>query len=106
MVAIFFSKIVWFLLHPLVGMFSCHLFPVFGNIFFHRFGMSCFVCFVLFFVDISLIFLLSPVNSGSFSLVVLLFFSRIAFSYLFQHIPASFFFVLSILLIFVYLLSA
>ena len=38
-------------------MFSCHLLPVVDKIFFRRFGMSCFVCIVLPFVDISLIFL-------------------------------------------------
>ena len=38
------------------------------------FGKSCFVCIVLAFVDISLIFLLSPALSGLFPQVVLLFF--------------------------------
>ena len=68
-----FFKIVRFLLNPVVGMFSRHLQPVIGRIFFRCFGMSCFVCIVLAFVDISLIFFLSPVLSGSFPQIVLLF---------------------------------
>ena len=51
-----------------------HLLSVVDRIFFRCFGMSCFVRIVLFFVDISLIFLLSPVISGLFPRVVLLFF--------------------------------
>ena len=50
-------KIVRYLLHPVVGMFSCHLLSLAGKIFFPCFGMSCFICFVLLFVNISLIFL-------------------------------------------------
>ena len=50
------SKIVRFLLHLVVDMFSCHLLPVVDKIFFRCFGMSCFVCIVLHFVDISSIF--------------------------------------------------
>ena len=60
LVAIFLSKIVWFLLHPVVGMFSCHSLPIFDRIFFRCFGKSCFVCIVLPFVNTSLIFLLWP----------------------------------------------
>ena len=55
-------------------MFSCHSLLIVGKIFFRCFGMSCFVCIVLPFVDISLIFLLSPVLSSLFPQVVLLFF--------------------------------
>ena len=73
LVAIFSSKIVRFLSHPVVGMFSCHLLPVVDKFFFRCFGMSCFVCIVLAFVDISSIFLLSPVLSVLFPQVVLLF---------------------------------
>ena len=51
----------------------------------------CFVCIVLLFVDISLICLLSPILFGLFPQIVLLFFSRVAFSFLFLHIQASFF---------------
>ena len=74
LVAIFLSKIVRFLLHPVVGMFSCYSLPVVDRIFFRCFGKSCFVCSVLPFVDIALIFLLSPALSGLFPQVVLLFF--------------------------------
>ena len=51
--------------------------------------MSCFVCIVLPFVDISLIFHILPELSGLFPQVVLLFFSRVVFSILFPHIPGS-----------------
>ena len=89
LVAIFFFKIARFLLHPVVGMFSCHLLPVVGRIFFRCFGMSSFVCFVLPFVNISLIFLLSPVLSGLFPQVVLLFFLVRSFPFL-SAFPAEF----------------
>ena len=75
-------------------MFSCHLLPVVDRIFFRCFRMSCFVCIVLPFVDISLIFLLSPVLSGLFPQVVSSFFPVLPFpfcSYIFQRL----FFVLS-----------
>ena len=49
LVAISLFKIVRFLLHPVVGMFSCHLPPFIGRISFRCFGMSCFVCIVLLF---------------------------------------------------------
>ena len=55
-------------------MFSCHSLPIVDRIFFRYFGKSCFVCIVLPFVDISLMFLLSPALSGLFPQVVLLFF--------------------------------
>ena len=42
-----------FFLHPVVGMFSCHLLPVVDRIFFSCFGMSCFVC-IVFSLSISL----------------------------------------------------
>ena len=93
LVAIFSSKIVRFLWHPVVGMFSCHSFPVVGRIFFRCFGKSYFVCIVLPFVDISLIFLLWPALSGLFTQVVLLFFSCVAcFCFLFPLISAPLFF--------------
>ena len=81
------SKIVWFLLHLVVGMFVCHLLPVVVKIFFCCFGMP--VCTVLPFVDIFLIFLLSLVLSGLFPQVVLLSFLVLPFpfrSYIFQHL--------------------
>ena len=59
MVAIFSSKIVRFLWHPVVDMFLCHALPVVDRIFFRFFGMFCFVCIFFFFflpfVNISLI---------------------------------------------------
>ena len=85
----FIDKIVRFLLHPGVGMFSCYLLPVVGRIFFHCFGKSRFVCIVLPFVNITLIFLLSPVPSGLFPQVVLLLFLVLPFpfcSYMFQRL--------------------
>ena len=65
-----------------VDMLSCHLFLLVGRIFFRCFGMSCFVCFVCIvslFVNIFLIFYLSPVFSGLFPQVVLLFFYVLPF---------------------------
>ena len=90
--AIFLSKIVRFLWHTVVGMFSCYPLPTTKRIFFRCFGMFCFVFIISPFVDISFISLLSPVFSGLFFQVVLLFFFfRVVFSFLFLHIPASFF---------------
>ena len=86
----FSSKNVRSLWRPVVGMLLCHALPIGGRIFFRCFGMSCFVCIVLPFVDISLISLLSPELSGLFPQVVQLFFSRVVFSILFPHIPGSF----------------
>ena len=74
LVAIFYSKIFQLLSHPVVGMCSCHLPQLVGRIFYRCFGRFCFVCIALPFVDIFLIFLLSPVLSGLFPQVVLLFF--------------------------------
>ena len=90
LVAIFYTKIVRFLLHPVVGIFSCHLLPLVGKISCSCFGMSCFVCIVSPFLDIFLLFLFSPVLSGLFPQVVLPFFSCVAFSFLSLHVPASF----------------
>ena len=73
LVAIFYSKTFRFLLHSVVGMFSCHLPALLGRISFCCFGMSHFFCIVLPFVDISLIFLLSPVLSVFFFPQVVLF---------------------------------
>ena len=50
-----------------------------GKISFRCFGMSCFACIVLPFVDVCLIFLLSPVLSDLFLHVVLLFFLVLPF---------------------------
>ena len=90
LVAIFLSKIVRLLFHRVVGMFSCRLFPVVDKIFIRCFGMSCFGCIVLLFVDISSIFLLSPILSGLFPQVVMLFFPCCLFLS-FQLISAPFF---------------
>ena len=70
--------------HSVVGMFSCYLSSFLGRIFFRCFGMSCFVCFVLLFVDISLILLLSLVLFGLFFLalpflICLYMFQRLSF---------------------------
>ena len=86
-VAIFSSKIVRFLWRLVVGMFSCHALLIIDRIFFRCFGMSCFVCIVLLFVDISLVSLLSPESSGLFPQIVLLFFRVLSFpfsSHIFQ----------------------
>ena len=56
--------------------------------------MFYFVCIVLPFLDIFLIFLPSPVLSGLFLQVVLLFFSSVAFSSSPQHVPAFFPFII------------
>ena len=88
LVAIFLSKIFQFLLHPVVCMFSCYLLPLVDRIFFRCWGMSCFVSIVLPFVDISLIFLLSPLFSGLFPQVGS-FFLVLPF-FLSLHDPASF----------------
>ena len=68
-------------------MFLCHALSIIDRIFFHCFGMSCFVCIVLPFVDIYLVSLLLPEPSGLFPHVVLLFFSRVVFSLLIPQIP-------------------
>ena len=86
-VAIFLSKIVGSLLHPVVVIFYCHLLPIVDRIFFHCFGMSCFVCIVLPFVDIFF-------NRHSFASTFWFIsssFSCVVFSFLFLIIPASFF---------------
>ena len=80
-VAIFSSKIVRFLWRLFVGMFFCHALPNVDKIFFRCFGMSCFVCIILPFVDISLVFLLSQEPSGLFPQVVLLFFLVLSFPF-------------------------
>ena len=85
-------------------MFSRHLLPVVGRIFVCCFGMSCFVFIVLFFVDIFLIFLLSPVLSGLFPQVVLLFFLVLPFPFC-SNIFLRLSFVLSFWPVFVDILS-
>ena len=92
-VAIFSSKIVRFLWHLVVGMFSCHSLPIVDSIFFRCFEKSCLLRIALSFVYISLIFLLSPAVSSLFPQVVLLFF----LCYLFLLFPLqrfSFFFII------------
>ena len=91
LITIFSSKDIRILWRPIVGMLR-HAFPVVGRIFFSFFfffffGMSCFVCIVLPFVDISLIFIFSPDTSGWFPQVVLFFFLVLSFpfsSHIFQ----------------------
>ena len=90
LVALFWSQIVRFLLHPVVGMFSCPSLPIVDRIFFRCFGMSCFICIVLPFVDISLIFLLSPALFGLFPQVVLLFFQCCLFLFPVNSVPLIF----------------
>ena len=93
LVPILLPKIARFLLHPVVGMFSCHSLPIVDRISFRCFGKSYFVCTVLPFVDISLIFFLWPVFSGLFPQVIMLFFPVWpvpSFPRLFQHISSSF----------------
>ena len=81
------------LLHAVVGMFSRHLLPVVSRIFVCCFGMSCFVCTVLPFLDISLIFHLLPVLSRLFPQCALLFFLVLPFRpHIFQRIPFVLFF--------------
>ena len=99
LVAILSSKIVRFLWHPVVGMFSCYYLPIVDRIFFRCFGKSCFVCIVLPFVDISLIFLLLPALSGLFPQVVLLFFSCAACFFLFPLISAPIIIIIIIIVI-------
>ena len=101
LVAIFYSKIVRFLLHPVVGMFSRHLLPIVGRIFFCCFEMSSFVCIVLPFVDIFLILFISSVLSGLFPQLLLSFFLALPFPFCFQCLS----FVLSFWLVFVNFLS-
>ena len=79
LVSIFNSKIVQVLLHLVVGMFLCHIPQLVARFFVRCFGISCFVCIVLPFVDIFLIFLLFPVFSGLFPQFVLLFFVVLLF---------------------------
>ena len=67
-----------FLIHWYVLVSSSQLV---GRIFFRCFGTFCFVCIVLPFVDIFLIFLLSSVLSGLFPQVVLLFFLVLPFPF-------------------------
>ena len=74
LVAIFSSQIVRFLWRLVVGMFLCHALPIVDRIFFRCFGMSWLVFMVLPFVDIFLVYLLSPEPSGIFPQVVQLFF--------------------------------
>ena len=81
LVAIFYSEIVRFLLHPVVGMFLCHLLRLVSRIFFRCFIMFYFVCLVLSFVKISLIFLLSPGLPGLFPRVLLLFVQVLPFPF-------------------------
>ena len=93
LVAIFLSKIVRFLLHPVVGMFSRHVLLFVGRIFFRCLLMSCFVCIVLPFVDIF--------SSSFFRQYVLVYFFKlycyfpqVVSFFLFQHVQAYFCFII------------
>ena len=89
-VAIFLCKIVGFLFHLVVGMFYCNLHPVADRIFFHCFGMSCFVyCFTFCRYLFNLPSFTSTFWFISSSCIVS--FSRVVFSFLFLIVPASFF---------------
>ena len=101
LVAIFSSKIVRFLCHPVVGMFSCHSLPIADRIFFRYF-----VCIVLPFVDISLIFLLSPALSGLFPQVVLLFFLMLPVPFFPRLFQRLFFIILACFRIFLICVSS
>ena len=94
MVDIFLSKTVRLLLHPIVGLFSWNSLPIVDIIFLRCFGKSCFVCIVLPFVDISLIFLLLPALSGLFPQVVLLFFPVSPVPFFPAYISVSLFFII------------
>ena len=104
MVAQFYSKIVQFLLHPVVGMFSSHFPTLVGRISLRCFGISFSVCIVLPFVDIFLIFLISPLLYGSFPQVILLFSLVSLFFFLSWHVPAFYlcFIILSVLVDFLF----
>ena len=98
----FRPKNVPFLWHLIVGMFSCHSLPIVDRIFFRCFGKSCFICIVLPFVDISLIYLLSPALSGFFPHVILLFFLVLPVPFcsrLFQRLSLVFFVFFFIILV-------
>ena len=77
LVAIFYSRIVQFLLHPVVV----------GRIFFRCFWMFCFVCIALLFVDIFLIFRQYFWLISSSCIVI---FSCVAFFFLSQHVSKFF----------------
>ena len=72
------------------ALFLCHCLPLVHRIFFHCFGIFCFVCIFFPFIDISLIFILLPARSGLFPRIVLLFFC-VGFCFLFLHVLGSFF---------------
>ena len=99
LVAIFYSKIVRFFLHLVVRMFSYHLSQLESRISFHCFGISCFVCIALPFVDIFLIFISFASNFWFISSSCIVIFSCAAIFFLFQHVPA--FLLLSFLPVFV-----
>ena len=87
--AIFNPKLFGFSCIQLLLCFRVISPPFVGRISFSCFGMSCFVCIVLPFVDIFLIFLLSQVIFGLFPQVVLLFLFVLPFPfclYMFQRL--------------------
>ena len=105
LVAIFSSKIVRFLWYQAVGMFSCQSHQIVDRIFFRCFGKSCFVCIVLPFVDISLIFFLSSALPGLFTQIVMLFFLVLPvpfYSRLFQCLSFLSFWLVFVVLLFAF----
>ena len=89
LVDIFLSKIFRFLLHPVVDMFLCHLFPVVSRIFLlFRNVLFCLYCFTLCrypFILPSFASTFWYISSSCFAI-----FSFITFFFLFLHVPASF----------------
>ena len=82
LVVMFYSKVFRFLLHSVVDMLSCHSpSPLVDKISVRCFRMACFISSDLPFADIFLIFLLSPVVSGLFPQVALLFFYVLHFPF-------------------------
>ena len=87
--AIFLFKIVQFLLHLVTGMFFSSSPPC--VIFFHCFGVFCFVCIALTFVNIFLIFLFFIWTFWFISSICMVIFYCVDFSFWFLHSPASFY---------------
>ena len=89
-VAVFYSRIVQFLLHPVVGTCSFYLIQLVSRIHFRFFGIFCFVYINSTFGDIFFIFFWWPVFSDIFPQVVLLFFLVLLFFGGPHHVSALF----------------
>ena len=100
LVAIFYSRIVQFLLHPVVSMCSYHLPQLVNRIFFRSFGVFCFACIALPFVDIFLIFYRQYFLV--YFLMLFCYFSCVAFFSFSPNMFRRFSFVLSFLSVFVF----